>query len=212
MTAARTGSSSVSGWRSADLSREGGDRDGVDDDTTLAGRIGLQRAHGESPAGSASASHDTPECRCTSRRRLCPRCSRTTLDLRGVTSRWAVPGRRAPNAAPLYRMYPEPRVWTRRPRWPRARPSAPVAPGGRRREACRWQHAGGARRFLQGPARRGVDVGGVDVEAHDVRERHARALEHGLDVVERHRDLRPHVSGVLGLSVGTIAVCPARMS
>jgi hypothetical protein len=46
-----------------------------------------------------------------------------------------------------------------------------------------------------------VDVGGVDVEPDEIREGHTGLVEHGLQVVEAQRQLRPDVAVVLGLAV-----------
>jgi hypothetical protein len=46
-----------------------------------------------------------------------------------------------------------------------------------------------------------IDVGRVDVEPDEVRERHAGLAEHGLQVVDAQRQLRRHVTVMLGLAV-----------
>src|SRR5688500_8449671 len=77
-----------------------------------------------------------------------------------------------------------------------------------------WAHSGGrqARSESAHRAEKGVDVGGVDVEPHDVRQRHARALEDRLEIVERHGNLRHHVTRVLRLPSPDMAVWPAQTS
>src|SRR5690606_19067450 len=53
-----------------------------------------------------------------------------------------------------------------------------------------------------------VDIGGVHGEAHQVRQCHARLLQHGLQVVDGQRQLRSHVAGVTGLAVLTHRALP----
>jgi hypothetical protein len=54
-----------------------------------------------------------------------------------------------------------------------------------------------------------VDIGGVDVQPHDVGQGHFGGAQHVLQVVERELELRGHVARVLGVAVGVHRVLPA---